>query len=1005
MGYRKGIRTSRRRHIGGNDASKDEALQAKITEKEMAALRRQYQEGGMSSDTYRREAEHIQRTGVAEMTDASMHIDSLLALFARVNSVIAGKDISCHTDSSGISGGVACTDGKNVYFSVDKLLEWFKVLRNSRYNPKAYSNALRSIMDFRGINYHELAHILFTPNGAVFHEALFGYSTNYYGTQPTDSMFWPIKPTKVRCWEQQVRTETNERGEREAVSVMGSADYDCHAVPIAKWLAVVPMLALYERTSRGMLVANAKFAPSLTKVLSDKKKPFWLTKHQVTGGVDALQAGLEAFMRNASQKTPPQVLNNNGLFDIPFGGYGTDSQTRSVRWSPMHDAFVKYERHWQSCRDMLSPRIRQIVKELDSQPVFDALSLDSEGKMQSWKMIATVTSTEYEDQHPHAFRHDGSRFFHSYRFTGDDCKRAWNLLEDMRIESLMVARYAPVRHYFAAAVLQHLIKAVENAMKNRGTKSPDEVKAVQAQLWLFVYGRRYLPQSLIQEARTVFQNQFKATDGQMKELELIIDTYRRAPISKDKVWLEANKGNIALLVMRFLEIVDMELGVPFIDDSNTFQYDTHDNQNGGSAPTTSDIEEMVEKVRANDESADEQEDGQEDESKSGDSSAGEQEDEDADDGADDGDEDGDEDGADDGADDGDDDGDDDTEKAAPPSPEGDKDSNHANISGSTDTPGIDASKTGTKFGSNPDANAILRTARKILDATTETLIEQAQETMTTVAKRVEKIREENLFRDPVDAKATIPVGTDWRLMSVSLRGALRQLQSYRENDWNRGTDNGTVNIGAFIDSRGLHTDFFDEWVDDGDERADCEIIILMDSSGSMGGNMEQACSATWAIKNACQDTGIPCSVFMYDTTYQLVCGPHDRVAKNEVPLFSEGGGTEPQALLNIVGSYLTHVSDAKHKILFSVTDGAWGGGDYAGVLGGMNQAGVETILLQLPRYSLAYIQARGDSMDFKDAFSMLPEGNYGHSRHIRCAGIMELGKSISHILVEGVKNR
>ena len=992
MRYRKGISTRRRNHIGGNDASKDEALKNKITEKEMDALRRQYDAGGMSTDQYRKEAEHIQRTGTAEMTDASMHIDSLLALFARVNSVIAGKDIACHTDSSGISGGVACTDGKNVYFSVDKLLNWFKVLRNSRYNPKAYGNALRSIMDFRGINYHELAHILFTPNGSTFHEALFGHATNYYGTHPADSMFWPIKPTKVRYWQTQVRTETNERGEKEAVSFQGSDDYDCHAVHIPRWLEVVPMLALYERHNRGMLVANAKFAPSLTKVLSDKKKPFWLTKHQVTGGVEALKAGWQAFTQNTSDKAPPQVLKDHGLFDMPYGGYGTDSQRRSVRWAPMHDAFVKYERHWQSCRDMLSPHIRQIVKELDSQPIFEALSLDEKGKMQSWKMIATVSSNDYELQHPHDMGSDAVRFFYSYRFNSEDCKRAWNLLEDMRIESLMVAKYAPVRHYFAAAVLQHLIKAVENTARHISIQSLDEVKAVQAQLWLFVYGRRYLPQSLIQQARTVFQNQFKATDGQMKELELIIDTFRHAPVSKDKIWLEANKGNIALLVMRFLEIVDMELGVPFIKGSNSFQYDTHDNQNGGSAPSTSDIEEMVEKVRANDEQADEQEGEQEDESKSGGSSAGEQEDEDAvgdaDDGADDSDEDGDE------------ESESDTEKSAPPSPESDeKDSERTNI------PANGASKTGTKFGSNPDAEALVRTARRILDATTETLIEQAQETMTTVAKRVEKIREANLFKDPVQAKATIPVGTDWRLMSVSLRGALRQLQAYRENDWNRGTDNGTVNIGAFIDSRGLHTDFFDEWVDDGDERADCEIIILMDSSGSMGGQMDEACSVSWAIKNACQDTGIPCSVFMYDTTYQLVCGPNDRMAKNEVPLFNEGGGTEPQALLNIVGSYLTHVSDAKHKILFSVTDGAWGGGDYAGILGGMNQAGVETILLQLPRYSLAYLQARGHGADWKEAFSQLPAGNYGHSRHIQCFGIMELGKSISRILVEGVKNR
>lgn len=1033
---RRKSRKSYSNNAGGTPAAKDEAILRNLMDEKRRSLERQRNSGNITDKQYGDAIANAQRESAKMAEEASMYIDSLLALFSRVNTVIAGTNVDCFPDSSGISGGVACTDGKRIYFSVTKLFNWYQALKSSRYNMRSYHQVLRAITDFRGINYHELAHIVYTPNIGALREVIHKPYGDMVRWNDDEALFWQIPKTTVRSWLMEYSTPELRDQFANVPSVANSTsgllvatpwEYDTCGVFVPTHIECAVILSLHERDSRGLMVANAKFNPSITKLLNNKKRPFWLPATESA----SQESSVTTFIKRPLPSSPgfgaPKVLKagkktetmHNSSERVLVAASAHQHTPKPLKLTQFVASWNKYEKYWQSRRNTLSAVVQGRVVEFDQRHINRALGLHAK----TGKFVEYNPNLGLQEQQPAELtsKVEHGNPFYAHEFRQAAIHRAWNLLEDQRIETLMVAKYPPVRHYFTAAVMEHLIGAVRKSssqMQPRTNEDFMQRRRVAAQIWLFIYGRRYLPWSLIAEARKEFQECYGATDEQMTELELIIDTYRSAPISRTKGWLAANGGGISLLLVRLLEIVHFELGVPFMASMSTsgspFDFDKHDPQEYGSAPTDSQISEALKKVAENDDAQKAQEeekksgggsaDGDEDEDGDADGSAGGEDAEDESDSSTSGSaplqpDDSDSDSADsgDGDDDGDGDGDGDGSSDSTKESQDDATTNAVMADG--------VGKSGTKFGDNPDfGQSLIKHAESVLNGANESLESQAQEIMATVSKRVEKIREDNLFHNPSKPTRMEAVSSDWRMMSASLRQALRQLQSYRENDWVRGSNSGTVNIGTYIDSRGLHTDFFDEWVDDGDIRPDCEVVILMDCSGSMDGQMEDACTLLWAIKNACQDNEIPCSAFMYDTDYSLVCAPDDRMPRQEYPLFSSGGGTEPSGLLKLVASYLVRVSDAKHKILFSVTDGAWGEAGYQNILAGMNDAGVETILLQLPRYSLQRYGRIPESNLPQNAFSPLPKNNYGHSRHIKCGNIQSLGAIISKVLVKGVKN-
>lgn len=95
--------------------------------------------------------------------------------------------------------------------------------------------------------------------------------------------------------------------------------------------------------------------------------------------------------------------------------------------------------------------------------------------------------------------------------TGSELQQAFNMLEDQRIESMLLAMYKGLSPYFVTMLAEYVINASE----------PDK-------LWPLLHGRRYLPQEVRDQFRGIYANQ-----PAIPHLEKIIDEYRllRKPLN------------------------------------------------------------------------------------------------------------------------------------------------------------------------------------------------------------------------------------------------------------------------------------------------------------------------------------------------------------------------------------------------------------------------------------------------------------------------------------------
>lgn len=988
-----------------------EAVRSAVLEDALEELGNAYQRGEITGDEFvqkRKELDAKQDSVVGSSAKSALYVESLMNMFSRVNTVFAGRQILCQADTSNRAGEmIACTDGTNIYFGARKIAEWFKVLEASSYNPNAYGSALRLLADFRGLNYHELSHVMFTPKGSTMDSEIFnwvaGVRKNFLfnlggKARLAVSVNGHVIPPDIHKSELKAYDDGFRTNQQTLVGSHYADRIETVTHTQARCVGDTVAMALFDRWCRKEFpkVFNGEYNPATTDFineLSAAKTAFFIHPDErlvTTGGVvqypHYVTTGSSAKYHRPSQQ-------NADVF-----GYATP-----VAVADIDTAIYEYEKYCDAIAKHNKPALVGIH--------LPAHELAYHIQMGSNESIMYSMSPDYEK-----FR------------------RVWNLLEDHRIESLMVAKYPQTRHYFRSAVARNLITELNKIGNNKMGMDEAMKEKVVGQLWLFLYGRRFLDADLRHKAKDVFQKTFGATDSQMKELQEIMDWYRHAPMYGNiKQWLRSNAPRIANKFLRFYEIIALELGVPFFGSHSPTGSGHHGEQRtGGSTVGKKEGEELLGDLQKDDEEADKEEQGRS--GAGSDESDTEPSDDDAG-----------------------------TEKASPPSPEQGEESGEAPTSDSGDSGSDDSSDStdgeggrseSSADGTSEDTEGIedlenehdgtesvgrgvsIHGKTKFKDAVVDSaldkfnagigsllhdlaesreeaqqhLLESQKEMIANVAKQVDVARMQNLFKNKAQSGHEIEPEASWKMFSASLANALRTLQSYRENDWLHDSAVGKPDILKWQASRGLHTEFFDEWVDDGDERPDCEVVILLDSSGSMHHLMADACSAMWAVKKACQNSDIPCSVFIYDTEFKPVFAPYDKIG-NAVPVYSTGGSTDPESLVRVAATHLQR-SDAKHRIMISITDGQWGTGwketAYSRILKGIGAQGVETILIQLPeRVEEMYVydpDTNARTVQRVAKYSVLPANKYGHGQYIKAERPDVMAKQIAKVIVKGVKN-
>ena len=569
--------------------------------------------------------------------------------------------------------------------------------------------------------------------------------------------------------------------------------------------------------------------------------------------------------------------------------------------------------------------------------------------------------------------------------------RAYNMLEDQRIETMLTSLYPATIPYFTATVTRYLAEDKTQWERN----------------FLLTHGRKYLPITM----REAFEAKF-FKPRKRKAIKAIVDEYRLLVFPDDtelakELIIEFNK--ILVLINNGTKNQQV-VGDPFghADDSRP----TITQGQGESSAVQVEIQEAVESVdealaerdeEVKQEKAQEKEDTEDDnadtndsDSESTDDSDSEDSDGDSDDDSDDtsndsdsSDSSGDTDSEEEKLDDSDSDSEDDSDSDLPDAPafdgekdtgeeghdtnsDGEVDGEDSSDSDSSDDSDSSSSGASTESNGNTPAEDIDGSDSELdeLDsAIAEAIAEANEEILANPDVLAESSTRKNTMIEG-DGEVSLelvmhklasrkrPIDSSYLNISDDLAVELGKIKASLDPFWEDEKDTGRFNVRQYI--RGVEDDkVFDKYHEGNVENTDIEAVILVDVSGSMLPMMDRACRSVWAIKRALEKIDGKVTVIAFsDDSYVM----YDR---NELADDSTIPTTGLRSAIEIFNA-----SEHNNKILFVITDGSWG---YGGspvdddLIQRMNEGGVHTALAylsigfgKLERHNCQYAQIVND---------------------------------------------
>ena len=490
--------------------------------------------------------------------------------------------------------------------------------------------------------------------------------------------------------------------------------------------------------------------------------------------------------------------------------------------------------------------------------------------------------------------------------------KAFNALEDQRIETLMVGRFPSTVNWLTATVAQFILntpEAIENA-------------------YPLLRGRRYLPLEIRQLAREHYAKQ-----ENIVALAEVIDEYRLLLFPDDT---ERAKE----LITRFAELIQGDnLADPNGHEARPFQ--GHESSDSRPAPkreqerdrkNAEKQEKELDKEDTQSSSADSDSDDSDSQSNSdsnsdsdsdsssddsGGNGAGDSEDSDDDDSKE-----GNQSSSDFGdvtvAEDSDDDSDFDD------SYEADNLSRHAGAGGKSKT---------------ANSQEVTDTMEEIIQSVTEELMDNLNKlSMQVVGKPLMgTVSAESVSR--ADYRS-VPATADLVTVQRSFARELERLKANYDPSWLTEQRSGKLNANRYMQGASVRT-LFNKWQSGRDDVTAIEAVILLDRSSSMQGhNAKEAYKSLWAIKRSLDKVQANTTVYTFDSHTHLLYSA-DEKADTTIRDSGASGTTQPEvAILNAQNIFAD--TDKPIRILFMITDGAWGGDKAEESVRRMKEAGVLT---------------------------------------------------------------
>lgn len=494
--------------------------------------------------------------------------------------------------------------------------------------------------------------------------------------------------------------------------------------------------------------------------------------------------------------------------------------------------------------------------------------------------------------------------------------KAFNALEDQRIETLMVGRFPSTVNWLTATVAQFILntpEAIEHA-------------------YPLLRGRRYLPLEIRQLARKHYAKQ-----ENIVALGEVIDEYRLLLFPDDT---ERAKE----LIARFAELIQ---GDNLADPNGHEERPFHGHESSDSRPAP---KREQERDRKNAEKQEKELDKEDTQSSSADSDSDDSDSDDdsqsnssADDSADDSDTDSDSNGN--GAGDSDDDSDSDSKE------DSDSSSDFGDVTVAEDSD--DDSESDDSYeadnlsrhagagGKSKTANSqeVTDTMEEIIQSVTEELMDNLNKlSMQVVGKPLMgTVSAESVSR--ADYRS-VPATADLVTVQRSFARELERLKANYDPSWLTEQRSGKLNAKRYMQGASVRT-LFDKWQSGRDDVTAIEAVILLDRSSSMQGhNAKEAYKSLWAIKRSLDKVHASTTVYTFDSHTHLLYSA-DEKADTTIRDSGASGTTQPEvAILNAQNILAT--TDKPIRILFMITDGAWGGDKAEESVRRMKEAGVLT---------------------------------------------------------------
>ena len=210
-----------------------------------------------------------------------------------------------------------------------------------------------------------------------------------------------------------------------------------------------------------------------------------------------------------------------------------------------------------------------------------------------------------------------------------------------------------------------------------------------------------------------------------------------------------------------------------------------------------------------------------------------------------------------------------------------------------------------------------------------------------------------------EAEGERPVGT-WaaaddqaRRLREDVGRALLDIKDEAEPGWLKRTESGRLNVRRI----GETTDpsvWFDRYQPGMLDATEMEVVLLIDVSGSMAGQLKALGRACWAIRHAVDGLEGSCTVITYESgPHRLLANPGER-PDDRMFIPSAMGGTQPKSAL-LESMRVLAGSPAMNRLLIILTDGSWFGGygssNADSIIAGMRGLGVTTVMALLGEHA------------------------------------------------------